>query len=133
MPKWCHERFLFVVASRRSFFGAGLLELHRTSPWLRCKKQCLPRKMFFFRKASMPCCCCESAFIKSRCRFGHCSELQCSIEMGFAGQRQGDGAIYRPWDAFGGHFAIPVGPRASGRGYNRAYIPDPGSRDPGCR
>ena len=42
MPKWCHERFLLVVAYRRSFFGSGLLELYRTSPWLCCKKHCFP-------------------------------------------------------------------------------------------
>ena len=93
MPKWCHERFLFVVAYKGSFFGSGLLELYQASPWLRCGKHCFPwGNAHFSGNASMPrCSCAKPAFIKNQCRFGSFLKLQSGLEMALACNGNGMG------------------------------------------
>ena len=124
VPQWCGERILIVVAYRKSFFGLGLLELYRTSPWLRCEKHCLPGgKCTFLRNASMPrCSYAKPAFIKNRCRFGSFLELQSGLEMALASNRQWNGSINRFWNAFGSHFAPHLGPIGLHLGFGWASL-----------
>ena len=100
---------------KKIVLGSVLLELYRTSPWLRCEKHCFPGGIYtFLRNASMPhCSCAKPAFIKNRCRFGSFLELQSGLEMALAGNRQWNGSINRFWNAFGSHLPPPCVPLGS--------------------